>query len=361
MYRHKQVKNVRGSMLDDLKVIAQKDTKGALEVAAAQWQQAEYDAKVEYSEHDTSKQITRVVVAGMGGSALAALLAKNWLAKYLKVSFEVVRTYSLPEYVDENTLVICSSYSGNTEETVACLEDAKKRGAEIAIIAAGGKLLEAAKELQAAHVALQSGLQPRMAMIYNLRALVRLLVCFEVCENSYYEQISAYSGWLKSESEQWQKEVTTDKNVAKQLALFCVGKTPVFYAGYDMAPVAYKWKISWNENAKNVAFWNELPEFNHNEFMGWVSHPVEKPFAVIDLISNFEHEQIQKRFEVSDRLLSGKRPKANIVALQGDSEIAQMLWGCILADFVSIYVAVLNGVDPTPVDLIEKFKKELTK
>ncbi len=125
------------------------------------------------------------------------------------------------------------------------------------------------------------------------------------------------------------------------------------------APVAYKWKISWNENAKNVAFWNEFPEFNHNEFLGWTSHPVEKPFAVFDIISNFEHPQIIKRFDVSDRLLSGLRPKSTVVNLKGDSLIKQLLWGSILADYVSIYLAILNGVDPVPVVLIEKLKKEL--
>lgn len=93
--------------------------------------------------------------------------------------------------------------------------------------------------------------------------------------------------------------------------------------------------------------------------MGWTSHPVEKPYVVFDLVSEFEHERIQKRFAVSDRLLSGRRPKANIVSLQGSSSIAQMLWGAVLADFTSIYVAILNGVDPTPVDLIETFKKQL--
>lgn len=138
-----------------------------------------------------------------------------------------------------------------------------------------------------------------------------------------------------------------------------VGKTPVFYAGTLMAPVAYKWKISWNENAKNVAFWNELPEFNHNEFIGWSSHPVEKPFAIFDLVSRFEHPRILKRFEVSDRLLSGRRPKAHTVELKGQTPLQQMLWADILADFTSIYVAILNGVNPTPVDLVEKLKVEL--
>jgi len=153
--------------------------------------------------------------------------------------------------------------------------------------------------------------------------------------------------------------VLVDKNYAKQLALLAVGKTPVFYGGTLTAPVAYKWKISWNENAKNTAFWNELPEFNHNEFIGWTSHPVEKPFAVFDLVSHLEHSQILKRFEISDRLLSGQRPKSTVVNLQGDTAIKQLLWGSILADFVSIYVAILNGVDPTPVPLIEKLKQEL--
>ena len=348
-------------MLDDVQIYTQKDPSDALGVAAAQWQQTRYDAVVEHPEHDNRK-ITRVVVAGMGGSALAALLAKSWLQTETSLELEIVRTYSLPHYVDEHTLVICSSYSGNTEETLSTLEDASNRGAQIAIIAAGGKLVEIAHERNITSIVLPNeGIQPRMAMLYNLRGLLQLLVHFDQIDRAQYDAVAGYADWLRDESARWTSEVTTDKNIAKQLALFAVGKTPVFYAGHLMAPVAYKWKISWNENAKNVAFWSELPEFNHNEFMGWASHPVEKPFAVFDLVSEFEHERIQKRFEVSDRLLSGRRPKAHIVSLQGDSPLAQMLWACILADFVSIYVAVLNGVDPAPVELIEKFKKELSK
>jgi glucose/mannose-6-phosphate isomerase len=128
-----------------------------------------------------------------------------------------------------------------------------------------------------------------------------------------------------------------------------------------MGPIAYKWKISFNENAKNIAFTNELPEFNHNEFIGWSSHPIEKPFAVLDLVSKFEDPRILRRFEISDRLLSGMRPKAITVNLKGDTPLRQMLWGSILGDFVGIYLALLNGVNPTPVDLIEKLKIELAK
>ena len=123
--------------------------------------------------------------------------------------------------------------------------------------------------------------------------------------------------------------------------------------------MAYKWKISWNETAKNVAFWNEYSEFNHNEFKGWASHPVEKPFAVFDLLSSFERPRILQRFELTDKLLSGKRPAAKSIHLKGETPLAQLLWGAILADFASTYTAVLNGVDPTPVVLIEKLKQEL--
>lgn len=347
-------------MLDDANVVKQRDPQNALGVAAEQWQQVKYDAVVEQGTHD-GREITQLVVTGMGGSALAALLLKEWLAPRFTRPFEVVRGYDLPNYVGTGTLVIASSYSGNTEETLNALQQAQERGAQVGVLAAGGKLIDIAQQQSIAHVAIPSGMQPRMAMLANLRALVTLLVHFGVLTNDINDEIAQTADWLHEQSAQWAPDVSTDKNDAKQLALLAVGKTPVIYGGRLTGPVAYKWKISWNENAKNVAFWNVFPEMNHNEFMGWASHPVDKPFAVFDLLSSFEHERILKRFEVSDRLLSGKRPKATPVHLAGENELQQLLWGCILADFVSIYVAILNGVDPTPVDLVEKLKAEMVK
>ncbi|MDB5179861.1 MAG: pgi, glucose-6-phosphate isomerase [Candidatus Saccharibacteria bacterium] len=343
--------------LDNENILAQRDPGGALRVAAEQFSQASFDAVVESKEND-DREITSVVVTGMGGSALAALLAKVWLKNDSTIPFEVIRGYDLPAYVNSHTLVIASSYSGNTEETVSALGQASGKGAQLGVIASGGKLVEIADGSGIAHVTLPTGLQPRMAVIYNLRALLALFENFGVVQGKLQE-IEALSQWLGQESVAWGPTIPAEQNYAKQLAKEAVGKTPVFYGGALTAPVAYKWKISFNENAKNVAFWNEYPEFNHNEFLGWTSHPVEKPFAVFDLISSFEHPQILKRFEISDRLLSGLRPKATVVNLVGDSLIAQLLWASILADYVSIYVAILNGVDPTPVELIEKFKKEL--
>lgn len=347
-------------MLDDNNVIDQRDPSGALRVAATQWEQTTFEAEVQDGAHD-ERRIETVVVAGMGGSSLAALLAKSWLKDVLTVPMEVVRTYALPAYVGPETLVIVSSCSGNTEETLSCLAQAREVGAQIAIMSSGGALLDKAQQLSISHVVLpdRTKIEPRMTTIAQLRACTMLLAHFGIITRDYYDQIAQSEQSLEAATKEWTADVSTDKNYAKQLALIAVGKTPVFYGGSLTAPVAYKWKISWNENAKNVAFWNEYPEFNHNEFLGWTSHPIEKPFVIFDLVSHLEHSQILKRFEVSDRLLSGMRPKANTINLQGETLIAQLLWGSIFADFVSIYVAILNGVDPTPVAMIEKLKAEL--
>ncbi len=343
--------------LDNQQYIQQRDPAGALTVASQQFEQAGFDAKVWNPEHD-NREIVNIVVTGMGGSALAALMAKVWLKDTLSIPFEIIRGYDLPSYVGRNTLVIASSYSGNTEETLSALEQAEQRGSQIGVISSGGQLIDIACEYSIAHVNLPDGLQPRMAVIYNLRALAALFETFGIIHH-ISDDIENLTGWLGRESASWGSEISTQENIAKQLALEAVGKTAVFYGGAITAPLAYKWKISWNENAKNTAVWNEFPEMNHNEFMGWTSHPVEKPFVVIDLLSSFEHAQIKKRFEVTDRLLSGKRPRAHTVELKGETPLAQLLWGSILADFTSIYLAILNGVDPTPVGLIEKLKREL--
>jgi glucose/mannose-6-phosphate isomerase len=346
-------------MLDDTNVLEHRDSEATLAGTAHQFEQTRLPVDILLPEHD-GRDITKVVVAGMGGSALAAQLAKTWLDSELTIPFEIIRDYTLPLHVDYNTLVIASSCSGNTEETLACFKEAQKRFAQIAVIAGGGELVRLAVANNVAHVVLPKlAIQPRMLTIAQLRGLTALLAHFGVISYDRFGEIAETADWLAEETEEWKATVTTDKNYAKQLALQTVGKTPVFYGGPLMSSVAYKWKISWNENAKNVAFWNQYPEFSHNEFLGWSSHPVEKPFAVFDLVSHLEHPQILKRFSVTDRLLSGKRPKAQVISIKGDTLLRQLLWANILADFASIYVGILNNVDPGPVTLANTLKKEL--
>ena len=164
---------------------------------------------------------------------------------------------------------------------------------------------------------------------------------------------------LKDQIGSWQPEIPTKDNPAKQLALELIGKSVVVYSGPKLFPAANKFKICLNENAKNVAWVNQYPEFNHNEFIGWSSHPVDKPYAVVEFRSNLENERTQKRFEISERLLSGKRPAPEVIKPEGGSLIQQLLWASNFGDFVSLYVAICNGINPTPVALVEKLKELL--
>ena len=298
-------------------------------------------------------------MGGLGGSGIGAQIVKSWIFDKISLPIETVSDYDLPAFANDKTLVILNSYSGNTEETLSALDQAREKGAQIAVMAGGGKLLEQAQQHGDIFIQVPKAIQPRMAVFYSFRALVELLVAYNLTDSSAIGEIEQVVPGLEAAIGQWTKDVPTAENPAKQLAEKLVGKTPIIYSGPLMAAAAYKWKISVNENAKNTAWWNTLPEFNHNEFIGWSSHPVEKPFAVVDLLSSFEHPRTLQRFEVTDRLLSGMRPKAINVEAHGASVLEQLLYLVLFGDFVTIYMGILNGVDPSPVELVERFKKEL--
>jgi glucose/mannose-6-phosphate isomerase len=225
-------------------------------------------------------------------------------------------------------------------------------------MASGGKLETISQEKGLKFIKVPGGIQPRMATLYMVRILGTIFDHANLTDGAV-EQIESISGWLGDEAKFLEPQVGTSTNIAKQIAENIVGKTGVIYSGPMLSPAAYKWKISLNESSKNLAWHNEFSEFNHNEFLGWTSHPIEKVFAIVELQSSFDHPQIQKRFEISNRLLSGKMPAPMIVQAQGDSHLAQILWSVQLGDFVSLYLAMLNNVDPTPVEIIEKLKREL--
>ncbi len=341
-------------MLDDLKYIHEKDADDALGVASKQGQQLQHVYDVTFQ---ASGEIRNVVLSGMGGSALYAVFVGTWPG--LLVPFEIVRNYDIPAYVDEHTLFISSSYSGNTEETLAALEAAEAKKAQIVVVTAGGKLAERAKEAGYPLYLVPGGIQPRMSSFYMVTALVQLFEPLGLVPKGSLDELHKTGEWLGEQFAQWLPTVPTASNPAKQLAQELMGKSVVVYSGFKLAPAANKWKICMNENAKTVAWWNYLPEFNHNEFIGWSSHPVDKPYGVVELRSNLEHPRTQKRFEVTNRLLSGMRPAAEVVDVQGETLLQQLLWASTYGDFVSLYLALLNGVNPTPVDLVEKFKKAL--
>ncbi len=345
-------------MLDDLKYIHQRDAQDALGIAERGWQQLEHEFEVRGEGLEVGDMITNVVYAGMGGSALAALISKSWPG--YKVPFEVVREYHLPKYVSAETLFIAVSYSGNTEETLSVLEEAEAGGAKIAVIASGGKLEEIAAAKNYPFAKLPKAEQPRYGVLYNLKALITILEAAGLVGTAEAtKEMHRASEFLRAAVQPWLPTVPTKENPAKKLANELAGKSPVIYAGPLLAPIAYKWKINANENAKNVAWWNELPEFDHNELTGWTSHPIKKPYDIVELRSNLEHPRIQRRFEIGEKLLSGRRPAPNVVEVQGSTVLEQLVWAMAFGDFVTIYLALLNGVNPAPVNLVEKLKKAL--
>lgn len=339
-------------MLDDLKLIHERDAQDALGVAEKQWQQLQQAYDITLSPDEFSN----VVFGGMGGSALGALIAQSWPG--FNKPFEISRNYDIPGYVSDKTVFFASSYSGNTEESIEALSQAEAKGAQVIVITSGGKLAAIAEEKNYPLFLLPGGLQPRHAVLYSLKALLIATDQLGLTTGAA-DELASKADFLHQATAAWIPTVPTSTNLAKQIALEVIGKSVVVYGGPKMGPAAYKWKISFNENAKHVAWTDQFPEFNHNEFLGWTKQPIDKPYAVIDLRSSFEHPRVQKRFDVTAQLLSGLRPAPITVEAQGADVLEHLLWTIALGDFVSLYTALCSDINPTPVELIEKFKLSL--
>jgi len=352
------VVNKKGiDMLDDLKVIHSRDTKDALGIARRQPSQYQHNYEFKWK---APRNINNIVLVGMGGSGLAAKFLSTWPG--LNQPVQVVQDYDLPSYVSENTLLVAISYSGNTEETVSALNTglALKSKPMIIVVCSGGELEKIANSNQIPVIKLPSNYQPRMTFGFQLRALTEIIEQANLGEGLIY-QLDESSKKLERIIDDFIETHNTSNNLAKQIALEMMGKSIVVYSSSKFSPVAYKWKINVNENAKNIAWYSQFPELNHNEFIGWTSHPIDKPYKIVELRSNLDNPKILKRFDVTEQLLSGKKPPAEIIELKGEKLLDQIMYGIALGDFVSIYLAILNGIDPTPVNIIESFKKKLNE
>lgn len=342
-------------MLDELDSIARFDSENVLAFVAGQGEQLLYN---DFETPKLKKPINNIVFAGMGGSALAGGIVKNWLQGQLRVPFEVVRGYELPAYVGGDTLVIASSYSGNTEEDLADVAAASKNGAQVVIVASGGKLEAVGAKHNMPIVDLPEGYPPRLAVMFGVRVTAAILETNGLVSGALKELEDAATV-LNSKVVDYVAQTKLEDNYAKQLATGLFDHAIWVYAGPTLREAAYKWKINFNETSKNIASCNVLPELDHNEIVGWTSHPKAKPYAVVELQSSLDNDQIQKRWEATNRLLSGQMPKPIEVQAEGKSAIEQTLLTILLGDFVSVYLAVLNNVNPTRVDIIDKLKQAL--
>ncbi len=342
-------------MLDDLKVIHSRDSEDSLGITRKQPAQYRNDYSFKWTP---PKTVNNLIIAGMGGSGLAAKFLSTWPNP--KLPIQIVQDYHLPSYTSVTTLLVVVSYSGNTEETVSILNEALSldQPPMIIVVCSGGELEKIADEYKLPRIKLPGGYQPRMTFGYQLRALAEILEQAGLSVG-LVGQLEEASLRLEGLIDDFIETKATSSNLAKQIALEIIGKSVVVYSSAKFFPVAYKWKISINENAKTVSWVNQFPEFNHNEFIGWTSHPVDKPYAVIELRSSLDNPKVLKRFAVTEQLLSGKKPAAEVIDLKGEDLLDQIMYGIALGDFVSIYLAILNGINPTPVDIIESFKNKL--
>jgi glucose/mannose-6-phosphate isomerase len=299
-----------------------------------------------------------VVVTGMGGSAIGADFVRAALPE-LAVPYEVVRGYEPPAWVDPCTLLVAVSYSGNTEETLACVHAAHERGAGVVAVASGGTLAALAQERGWPLIVVPGGLQPRAAVGYLLTALAAALARSGLA-TGLPEQVTETGGLLRVMAAELGPEVPEPYNAAKAIARRLVGRLPVIYGAGLTAPAARRWKSGLNENGKSPAVFAELPELCHNEIVGWEGDPaLLERLHVVVLEDPLEDPRLRRRWEPT---LAGARARAagvDVVAARGASPLARVCSAAYLGDWVSLYLAILNGVDPTPVVAIERLKRTL--
>lgn len=302
--------------------------------------------------------VHNIVFAGMGGSALAGSIVKNWLNAQLLVPLEVVRGYDLPGYVNERTLVVVSSASGNTEEALSCLKSAGRKNAQVITMSSGGLLEQAAKDKVLLDIELEHYSQPRLGVFADIKAFICILENLGLTSKvDMRRELQNVADYLDTQKAQWNLDAA-DNNAARKIAKQLHGKSVIIYAGPALASAGYKWKIDINENAKQMASANVFPELNHNEMQGWL-FPENKHAQVVELHSNLDGERIKKRFIATRQVLAKHGYEPIEVEVVGNTHIQQLLSTIMLGDYVSAYLGLLNEVDPSPVELVEKFKGEL--
>jgi glucose/mannose-6-phosphate isomerase len=290
----------------------------------------------------------------MGGSAIAGEVLATWLAAERGLPLAVVKDSALPPWVDEEDLVVAVSYSGNTLETLAATREAIVRGCDVVGLSSGGTLRDLCRARGYPFGAIPAGLMPRGAFGTLFGALAGLHDANVQGEVRQSAEIVREVGRALGPS------VAATKNPAKRLAQKLHGRTPIVYATPTYGPVARRWQTQMNEMAKVLAWASVLPEADHNELVGWDGDPAAKRFAPVFLRDPSEAEDHARMMDVTRDLIK-KRTKVEEVRAKGPSLLSRMLSTVQLGDFVSVYLAVLRKVDPTPVAVIAKLKERLAK
>jgi glucose/mannose-6-phosphate isomerase len=298
-----------------------------------------------------------VIVAGMGGSASGGRLAVGALGSRLTRPLVVADGYALPGWAGPSTLVLASSYSGNTEETLSAYDDAAARGCPLVVTSTGGALVERARRDDVPVVPIPGGFQPRAAIGYALVGALEAAALGGAAP-SLRDEISAAAALVASLAEEWGPDAGDD-SLAKSIALSVHGTVPVIAGAELAAAVAYRWKTQFNENAELPAFASTLPELDHNEVVGWEAARELGTFSYISLEDPGAHPRNALRAELSAEIASAGVSSVVRVQARGETPLERLVSLVFLGDLVTIYCAVLREADPVNVDTLDELKAAL--
>jgi len=351
-------------MLDDLNSIANIDKSNMRDILKSfprQCKEAvEIGKKIDVPSFIKRKQVRKVCVCGLGGSAIGGDILSTLFSDE-KIIVAVNRNYHLPSFVDEETIVFAVSYSGNTEETISSFNEASNKGYPVISISSGGKLQRLSEEKSIFHIKIPSGMPPRCAVGFLSIPVIILLE--KILKREYFN----YQELVEVVSDvciRYKPDVKTSDNLAKRVAASLKGKIPLIY-GTDRVTdvVARRLKTQFNENSKVLASWDVFPEMNHNEIVpfsgeGEINLNAFYPIFIRD---KGEDARITRRIRITQDLVRKKEIEYSEIWTDGLSPVTKIFSSIYIGDWISFYLAILQGVDPTPVTFIDLLKNELKK
>ena len=292
-----------------------------------------------------------LIICGMGGSAIGGVLARAALGDRLGLTMLIFRDYELPPWTAPDRAILCSSYSGDTEETLACFDAAEAIGAHRIVATTGGALADAARAADVPVIGLPGGLEPRHSAGYGFTVACEIAALIGAAPGLRTE-IDIAAANLEAGRDAL---VARAAEIAERLA----GSIPLIYGCDLTVPVAYRWKCQINENAKQHAFEHQLPELDHNEIVGWSANGGGPGFAAVFLTDSDQHPRQRERAELTAKLIEPSAAAVVSVETEGGSRVERLLWAVMLGDLVSLHLAAHNGVDPAPVEVIDRLKDQL--
>ncbi len=301
---------------------------------------------------ETTPDVDNIVICGLGGSGIGGTIMTQLTADECTKPITAVKDYDLPAFVNDRTLVIACSYSGNTEETLEAVEEAASRGASITAVSSGGKLSELARKNNWPLVTIPGGLPPRGAFAYPVVQLLNIASRYNFISEGWKAQVEASIGFLNANGDRISEE-------ARKLAEGTEHKLHLIYTGTWLEGVGIRWQQQINENSKKLAWQNVYPEMTHNELVGWRDE--NHDLVVIFLKSPLDHPRTLTRMELTETVYRKFTPHIHECKTQGDSRIQDALHLIHLGDWLSVHLAELRGMDDMEVEVIDWLKGSLAK